>query len=199
MSSQTVCVCVWGGDLKRQKCFPVPCSTLPYNHSMEICPIWKYGARSADAETPQDSWARSRSRNLLGTKTKTGRYISWRQSRVCVFSSSFPFPILGGSVFAPRSNLIWEKLCLHGIRIYYSNWGELFRRTWGSVCSSLPAVKSFVANIDQHLNEAACLHSHHLSLEVPIRKIGWYFKSWWMEDMCFHGEMFEWFWSHYSK
>ena len=106
----------------------------------------------------------------------------------------------------------WGAVCLLRVAIWFEKsyvctesgyiiptGGELFRRTWGSVCSSLPAVKSFVANIDQHLNEAACLHSHHLSLEVPIRKIGWYFKSWWMEDMCFHGEMFEWFWSHYSK
>ena len=193
-----MCVCVWGGiwSGKNASLFHVP-------HCLTII-VWKsaqYGNMAPGQQTqkPPRTPGPEAGAGICWTPKPKPADISAEGNLVCLCSSSFPFPILGGSVFAPRSNLIWEKLCLHGIRIYYSNWGELFRRTWGSVCSSLPAVKSFVANIDQHLNEAACLHSHHLSLEVPIRKIGWYFKSWWMEDMCFHGEMFEWFWSHYSK
>ena len=49
-------------------------STLPYNHSMEIFSIWKYGATSADTETPQEEVFFGL--GTLKTKTKIARYIS---------------------------------------------------------------------------------------------------------------------------
>ena len=106
MSSQTVCVCVWGGDLKRQKCFPVPCSTLPYNHSMEICPIWKYGARSADAETPPGLLGQKQEQESLGHQNQN-RQIYQLKAISCVC-----FPV----VFLFQS---WGAVCLLRVAIWF--------------------------------------------------------------------------------
>ena len=122
MSSQTVCVCVWGGiwSSKNASLFHVP-------HCLTII-VWKsaqYGNMAPGQQTqkPPRTPGPEAGAGICWTPKPKPADISAEGNLVCLCSSSFPFPILGGSVFAPRSNLIWEKLCLHGIRIYYSNWG----------------------------------------------------------------------------